>query len=235
MGNTYTDEELGDATRSIIDKPNDLNHTEATQSQLKVGMRSTSKSQLMFLCRVPKDASCSAGNLCQLIDDAEHQEKGIVNVSIEAKCLRGTTAEPEGNKCNGLCFTGMGWLTKDVLPGVPMTSIAALEKLLECLACPCSCNGSEITGDKNLEKDFEIINGFEVAKAGSYGLKEDFAFTISPEERAFVVNSLQEGFGDASYPDSCFDGRDFAKDLTARSLIANYPTGTRMIRRICHM
>jgi len=65
----------------------------------------------------------------------------------------------EGFKCNGLFFTGLGWLTKDVLPGVPLTKIQALEQLLECLGCKngaCSCHGQQINKEvKNITNEKE--------------------------------------------------------------------------------
>ena len=93
-GNTYTDEELGDATRSIIDKPNDLNHTD---EKLTIETKDAQyfKKSCEVLARIPKYATCSAGNICQLIDDAEKHEKGIVHVSVETKCLRGSEPYPE--------------------------------------------------------------------------------------------------------------------------------------------
>ncbi len=156
--NTYTDEELADASRSIIDKPNDLNHTD---EKLDIETRDAQyfKKSTETLERVPTGASCSAGNLCQLIDNAEAEENGIVHVSVEAKCLRGTKPGPEGEICNGLCFTGKGWLTKKVLPGVPLTRIQPLEKLLECLACKngaCSFHGQKINKEvKNITNEKE--------------------------------------------------------------------------------
>jgi len=59
-------------------------------------------------------------------------EKGeILQVSIEADCLRGSMLTPEGWTCEGLVFTGKAYLTKDVLPGVPLTRIMPVEKLVE--------------------------------------------------------------------------------------------------------
>jgi hypothetical protein len=59
-------------------------------------------------------------------------EKGeILQVSIEADCLRGSELTPQGWTCQGLVFTGKAYLTKDVLPGVPLTRIMPVEKLVE--------------------------------------------------------------------------------------------------------
>jgi hypothetical protein len=59
-------------------------------------------------------------------------ERGdIMQVSIEAACLRGTEETPEGSACKGQIFTGKALLTKDVLPGVPLTRIMPVEKLVE--------------------------------------------------------------------------------------------------------
>ena len=145
-GNVYTDEELSDGTKTIIDKPNDLDHTDEI---LNIASRDAQyfKKSCEVLVRVPRDTTCSVGNFCQLIDNAEKEENGIVHVSVEAKCLRGSEPCPEGGKCNGLCFTGLGWLTKKTLPGVPLTTIQPIEQLLECLSCKtgvCSFHGSQI-------------------------------------------------------------------------------------------
>jgi hypothetical protein len=55
----------------------------------------------------------------------------VVHVSVEIDCLRGSEWTPEGSTCRGLVFTGLALLTKDVLPGVPLTRIMPVEKLVE--------------------------------------------------------------------------------------------------------
>jgi hypothetical protein len=61
----------------------------------------------------------------------EIERGNVMHVSVEIDCLRGSEWTPEGSTCRGLVFTGLALLTKDVLPGVPLTRIMPVEKLVE--------------------------------------------------------------------------------------------------------
>lgn len=148
--NKYTDEELASGTRTLVGKPNNLNHTvEILPIDLPDAQYENKVSEV--LARIPKDAVCSAGNLCELIDNAETNPKGIMHVSIEAHGVRPDTLGADGSRqCNGLQFDGLAWLTKDVLPGVPVTRIQPFEQLLECLGCPgCGSKAQAAKEEKN--------------------------------------------------------------------------------------
>jgi hypothetical protein len=134
--NKYTAEELAAGTRTLIGKQANLNHSdENLPIELVDAEFEDNVSEV--LARVPKDAVCSAGNICSLIDNAEIEPRGIVHVSIECHGVRPSTVDSGGAavQCNGLVFDGLAFLTKDVLPGVPVTRIQPFEQLLECVSC----------------------------------------------------------------------------------------------------
>jgi len=133
--NKYTAEELAAGTRTLVSKPSNLNHTEE-KLPIELIDAQFENNVSEVLARIPKDAVSSAGNLCDLLDNAETNPKGIMHVSIEAHGVRPDTFGADGSRqCNGLQFDGLAWLTKDVLPGVPVTRIQPFEQLLECIGC----------------------------------------------------------------------------------------------------
>jgi len=119
--NIYTREELIRACRTLIGKHTDLNHTTEILQEVQTVDADYEDDTVECLDRVLKGSK----TLSML-------EKGeILQVSIEADCLRGSELTPEGWTCEGLVFTGKAYLTKDVLPGVPLTRIMPVEKLVE--------------------------------------------------------------------------------------------------------
>lgn len=59
------------------------------------------------------------------------ESKEIIHVSIEAYCKRGHEPTDQGWICAGLFFVGLALLTKDVLPGIPLTRIVPVESIVE--------------------------------------------------------------------------------------------------------
>lgn len=119
--NVYTRDELMKACRSLVGKPTNLNHTSQVFPEVQIVDADYEDDTVECLDRIEKNSKA-----------LEMIEKGdIFQVSIEAECLRGTEPTPEGSMCKGLLFTGKAYLTKDVLPGVPLTRIMPVEKLVE--------------------------------------------------------------------------------------------------------
>jgi len=119
--NVYTQDELLQAARSLVGKTVDLNHTDEKLPEVTIYDAQYEDDCVECLLRVAKESKA-----LEMIEKGE-----ILQVSIEADCLRGTEQTPEGNMCHGLVFTGLALLTKDVLPGVPLTRIMPVEKLVE--------------------------------------------------------------------------------------------------------
>lgn len=127
----YTEDELVKACRSLIGKPVNLNHETLPIPGVEIIDADYEDEGVEVLIRVPRDTEVEvhAGfrrNLVELIDEGE-----IVHVSIEGYCKRGFRLEDEGAVCQGLVFTGLALLTRDVLPGVPLTFIEPVEKIVE--------------------------------------------------------------------------------------------------------
>lgn len=125
-GRVYTREELHQAVRTLIGKTSNLNHSDEGFWGVDIVDAEYEGDCVELLVRVDKKAECSRGKLIDLIDRGE-----IVHVSIEANAVRGTEETPDGVVLKGLVFTGLGWLTKDVLPGVPLTRILPVECIVE--------------------------------------------------------------------------------------------------------
>lgn len=125
-GRVYTRIELQQAVRTLIGKTSNLNHSDEGLWGVDIIDTEYESDCVELLVRIDKKAECSRGKLIDLIDRGE-----IVHVSIEASAVRGTEETPEGVVLKGLVFTGLGWLTKDVLPGVPLTRILPVECIVE--------------------------------------------------------------------------------------------------------
>ena len=114
-GNTYTREELLQATRTLTGKPSNLNHDQKQSLQ-----------EIQILAAQYEDdvAECFVRILKSSPIPSMIERKEIVNVSVEADWSHGVPGK-------GLVFEGLAWLTKDVLPGVPLTRIEPVEKIAE--------------------------------------------------------------------------------------------------------
>jgi hypothetical protein len=119
--NLYTQYELLRGARSLVGRPVNLNHTGQMLPEVTIHDADYEDDGVECLLRVSKNS-----RVLQLIEKGE-----IIHVSIEADCLRGSERTPEGNLCKGLVFTGLALLTKDTLPGVPLTRIMPVERLVE--------------------------------------------------------------------------------------------------------
>ena len=114
-GNIYTREELLQATRTLTGKPNNLNHNSSQKLP-----------EIQILAAQFEDdvAECFVRILKTSQIPGMIERKEIVNVSVEADWSHGAPGK-------GLIFEGLAWLTKDVLPGVPLTRIEPVEKIAE--------------------------------------------------------------------------------------------------------
>jgi hypothetical protein len=216
--NVYSEAELLQATRSLIGKSVDWNHTDKLAKDVSIYDAQYEDNCSECLLKVTKDS-----------DDLKRIESGnVVNVSVEADCLRGTEETPQGNVCNGLVFTGLALLTKGVLPGVPLTRIMPLEKIVESFEVT-KMNEKEKTPGKTENPEIpktvldlltESAKELEKAEAKAYdefrkeldALKKriddvESKLNSEPEHNEVLVDNLPldtEGWGDASFPDSCF-------------------------------
>ena len=140
--NVYTKDELIKACRTLIGKPVNLNHTDEVLPEVQIVDADYEDDTVECLDRIEKNSKA-----LQMIERGD-----ILQVSIEAACLRGTEETPEGSACKGQIFTGKALLTKDVLPGVPLTRIMPVEKLVE---------------------SFAVMDGINVGEKGTDGPKKE--------------------------------------------------------------
>jgi len=119
--NVYTEDELLRGARTIIGRPVNVNHNEISLVEASIIDAEYEDGAVECVLKVQKNSE-----LNRQIESGE-----IAEVSIEASCLRGVEPSPEGSICQGLVFTGLALLTKDVLPGIPLTRIEPVERLFE--------------------------------------------------------------------------------------------------------
>lgn len=116
--NVYTEEELIRAARTLIGKPVNLNH-KIPLNGIEIVDAEYEDGAVECILRIGNE------KIRRMIDDGE-----IVHVSIEAGFRDVEIAD--GVKPKGLVFTGLALLTKDVLPGIPLTRIwKSTERVLE--------------------------------------------------------------------------------------------------------
>lgn len=116
--NIYTEEELIRAARTLIGKPVNLNH-ETPLKGVEIVDAEYEDGAVECILKITNE------KIRRMIDDGK-----VHHVSIEASYRE---AEPaNGIKPKGLVFTGLALLEKDVLPGVPLTSIwKSTERVVE--------------------------------------------------------------------------------------------------------
>jgi hypothetical protein len=124
--NVYTDDELLRGARSLVGKPVNLNHVGSRLDTVSIDGAEYENGAVEAVLSVLKGS-----DVLGMIERGD-----IVHVSIEADCLQGTEPVADGSVCKGLVFTGLALLTKDVLPGVPLTRIMPVEKLVESFTVP---------------------------------------------------------------------------------------------------
>ena len=120
--NVYTEEELIRAARTLIGQPVNLNH-EVPLEGVEIFDAEYEDGAVEVLLRVENP------EIQRMIENGE-----ILHVSIEASCRTTSIQVLDGEVgfgCEGLVFTGLALLTKNVLPGVPLTRIEPVEKIVE--------------------------------------------------------------------------------------------------------
>jgi hypothetical protein len=123
--NVYTKEELTRAARTIKGKTINLNHKFSLPT-IEILAGEYESDIVECVVRVPNSLHCPICDRTKTINDLI-ESGGIVNVSLEASCDYGTG--PHG-ECEGMNFTGLSLLTKDVLPGIPLTRLMPLESIM---------------------------------------------------------------------------------------------------------
>jgi len=123
--NVYTTEELRLAARSLIGKPVNINH-KFTLRGVEIIAAEFEDDIVEGVLRIPKGLRCPVCDKDKTLNELVEQ-KGIVNNSLEAGCSYGTG--PHG-ECEGMYFTGLSLLMKNVLPGIPLTRMLPLEQIM---------------------------------------------------------------------------------------------------------
>lgn len=127
MNNTvYSMDELQKAARSLVGRPVNINHETEPLEGVEIVDAEYEDGAVECLIRVRKDAQFNGQEITQLIDQGE-----ILHVSIEAQCRTGSLIPGNGFACQGLVLTGLALLTRDTLPGIPLTRIEPVEKIVE--------------------------------------------------------------------------------------------------------
>ena len=119
--NVYTRNELTKACRTLVGRPVNFNHTCQDLPDAEIIDADYEDDTVECILKIAKNSTT-----LELIEKGD-----IIHVSIEAQCLRGGELSADGYVCKGLVFTGLALLTRDILPGVPLTRIMPVEKLVE--------------------------------------------------------------------------------------------------------
>lgn len=176
--NVYTEQELLRAARTLIGKPVNINHETHVLKGVTIEDAEYEDGAVEVLLKVLRNAGHGLGfNIQRMIETEE-----IINVSIEASCQRGVTRTPEGGKCEGLNFTGLALLTKDTLPGVPLTRIEPVEKIVESFENNMEQDKCVFCGKNNVWAYVGICKKCFDRLVPEFG-KENFTFTKYGEEK----------------------------------------------------
>lgn len=124
--NVYTLPEMMDAIHLLPGQHVDLNHNlEWIMKPLEISAAMIEDECAECIIRVPNGSVDAKGRDCQTcFEDGTYH-----SVSIEADS-DGVIATSEGNQLVGLRYTGLAVLDEEALPGIPLTTIQPLEKLM---------------------------------------------------------------------------------------------------------
>jgi len=123
--NVYSLEELQESGRTLAHKEVNLNHKYSLPT-VDIPAAKYEDGLVEAILRVPKRLNCPICDKNKTINDLIESGE-IVNVSLEAVC---TLKSDDPNKCEGMEFTGLSLLTKDTLPGIPLTRLMPLESIM---------------------------------------------------------------------------------------------------------
>jgi len=135
--NVYVEDELIRAGRTLAGKPVNINHdsipivgVEIIDSEYEDGAEECIiRVANTAICPYSKSAPEYEGqNINRLIADEKIPQ---VSIEIPKDYYRRLEPHPEGTKIVGFRFGGLGMLTKNVLPGVPLTRIMPVETMAE--------------------------------------------------------------------------------------------------------
>jgi hypothetical protein len=141
--NVYTEDELLRGARSLVGKPCNLNHEGPKLDSVSIEGAEYEDGAV----------ECVLGFL-KGSDVLGMVEKGeIVHVSTEADCLQGLDLTADGAVCKGLVYTGLALLTKDELPGVPLTRIMPVESIVESFQVMTKNGGERVSENDKVKNE----------------------------------------------------------------------------------
>jgi hypothetical protein len=123
--NVYTLLELQEGARTVKGKMVNVNHKFQLPT-IDIVAAKYEDGVAECILRVPKQLRCPICSKDETVNDLV-ESGGIVNVSLEAVC---TLKSDDPHKCEGMEFTGLSLLTKDTLPGIPLTRMIPLENIM---------------------------------------------------------------------------------------------------------
>lgn len=140
-GNLYTEDELKAASRTLIGKEVNMNHEPPPFPAEEVSIVDAEYEDGATECIVKvKHGS-------ELEKKLKSQE--VISVSIQGGC-RARKEETDGLKCEGMVFSGLAFLDKGKLPGIPLTRIMSAEAVAESM--PSSSKANETPKEKHEEE-----------------------------------------------------------------------------------
>jgi len=183
--NVYTEEELIRAARTLIGKPVNMNHESPPLEGVEIVDAEYEDGAVEVLLKVSRNAEFEGKKIVDMIDDGE-----ILHVSVEGACRIRRPAivdDDFGFSCEGLVFTGLALLQKDVLPGVPLTRIEPVEKIID------DFHGDRVMSEEKKEFGEETKAGprsdEDRAKA-HFGISDEEWDRLSDEQKKALIAKL---------------------------------------------
>lgn len=167
----YTEDELIRGARSLVGKGANLNHDGKILGSVSIDGAEYEDGAVECILSILKGSDILA-----MVEKGE-----IVHVSTEANCSQGIEDTADGSVCKGLVYTGLALLTKDVLPGVPLTRIMPVEGIVE------SFQVMVLNGGEKVSENVKVKTEENKEKKPGEAKREGV-----------------EAWGDASFPDSSF-------------------------------
>jgi len=181
--NLYLEDELLRAARTLIGKPVNMNH-EAPLSGVEIIDAEFEDGAVEALLRISRNAEFKGKKIIDMIDNGE-----ILHVSVEGSCRtrRIQSLDDEtGFSCEGLVLTGLALLQNHVLPGVPLTRIEPIEKIIENFSA--AENKMRLAGIDETDTNINMTDSTPTEASSSIKEREwDAAFINNLPDAAFAV------------------------------------------------
>ena len=214
--NVYTEDELIQATRMLRLVKSNLNHTDLELPFTNEGAQYEDGAAEILMSTSVDAVSPMGHKYVDMLECSPNvpEDLHIVHVSIEGDCI-GSEETDEGSACVGLGYTGIAYLTKKVLPGIPLTRIVPVERIIESFSPEGEVmEKPELPEEDKTVEDAGPRSDADRAKA-HFGISDEEWDKLSDEEKQAYIDKLPPRGSGGDSEEQAEPERDLAAEVDA--------------------